>query len=239
VINPPAGALTGNSSVDDVLVALHDDAKLMHSFTADVSDDEQETIQGTEFIRSGKMWFVISPSGDPTMHLILDKKKVGDKVVQDKVEYLLDKGWLTIRTFNTKNEVHAQLVPAGQKMNLFQLGKGPFPFPIGQNPDDVKKQFDVTVPAPDKDNPDPPGTIHLLLKPRAGNPLADQFFSIDVWVDQKTRMPAQVMTMNKRQTEVKTWTLPNLVLNAPVNDGDLVLPPLPPGWKSIEKPLGQ
>lgn len=240
VVNPqPGGALAGNSSVDDVLTALRDDGKLVKSFTADVSDDEQDTIHATEFTRTGKMWFVIAPNGDATMHLILDQKTVGNnkKPVADKVEYLLDKGWLTIRTFDTKNEVHVQLVPAGQKVNLFELGKGPFPFPIGQNPDDVKKQFDVTIPPPDKDNPDPPGTIHLLLKPKANNPLAEKFFSIDVWVDTKTKMPAQVMTTNNRQTEIKTWTLPNLKLNTTVNQGDLTLPQLPPGWRSTEKPL--
>ncbi len=236
---PPGSVLDAKSGVDDVLIALRDDGKLVKSFSADVSDDEQENIQLTEVIRTGKMWFVIAPNGDATMHLILDHKKVGNKTVQEKVEYLLDKGWLTIRTFDTKNETRIQLVPAGQKMNLFDLGKGPFPFPIGQNPDDVHKQFDVTIPPPDKDNPDPANTIHLLLKPKAGTQIADQFFSIDVWVDLTTKMPAQVMTVNKRQTETKTWTLPNLKLNAAVQPGDLSLPPLPPGWRSTDKPLGQ
>jgi hypothetical protein len=236
---PPGNVLNPNSNADDVLGALRDDGKLVHSFTADVSDEEVETIQGTTLTRTGKMWFVIAPNGEATMHLILDHKKVGDKVVEEKVEYLLDKGWLTIRTFDTKNETRIQLVPAGQKINLFDLGKGPFPFPIGQNPDDVHKQFDVTIPPPDKDNPDPPGTIHLLLKPKAGTPLDQQFTSIDVWVDVKTKMPAQVMTVNKRQTEIKTWTLPNLKLNAAVKDGDLTLPPLPPKWRSEDKPLAQ
>jgi hypothetical protein len=38
----------------------------------------------------------------------------------------------------------------GEKVNLLKLGEGPFPLPIGQKRDDVKRQFDVTLAKPEK-----------------------------------------------------------------------------------------
>jgi outer membrane lipoprotein-sorting protein len=234
-IGPPANVLNGNSKVDDVLDALQKSGKDVKSFSSDVTDTEDDQVQGTEVIRYGKVWFQTLPNGDHTLHLILDRKQVGKKLIPEKIEYLLDGGWVTIRNYDKKNETRIQLVPAGQKLDLFQLGKGPFPLPIGQDKKDVHSQFDVTIQPLDKD--DPKETIHLMLIPKPANPLSDNFFSIEVWVDPSTNMPVQIMTENKQKVQLKTWNLLNLKINPALNANDLTLPALEKGWDSVEKPL--
>ncbi len=234
---PGALHLNSKSSVDDVLIALQQSGKDVQSFTADVVDTEDDQIQGTEVIRYGQVWFKTTGNGNAVLHLLLSEKEIAKKKIAERIEYLLEDGWLTMRNFDQKKEARLQLVPTGQKMNLFQLGKGPFPMPIGQDPNDVHAEFDVTIPPVDKENPDPQGTIHILLSPKPQAPLAHDFDSIDVWTDFASRMPVQIMTENKPKTELKTWTLLNLKVNPTLDKRDLALPALEAGWQSTEKKL--
>ncbi len=234
-----AGAqLNPDSTADDVLHALHDSGSSIKSFSAEVKLDEFDNGTGAETNRFGKVWFAIKPTGDPVMHIVFDQKQVGDRgKVPDKVEYLLDDGWLTDRTDATKTESRIQLVPKGQKVNLFQLGKSPFPMPIGQDPDEIQKQFDVSKLAAAKD--DPAGTIHLLLKPKPGSQMANRFSSVDIWTDLKTKMPVRIQTLDQKQVRERTADLTKMQVNTPLNQEDISLPGLPRDWRSSDTPLKQ
>jgi outer membrane lipoprotein-sorting protein len=226
--------LNQKSSIDDVLDALQASGNNLKSFTADLTREESDAI-GKDLTRYGKIWFQIKPDGNPIMHLLLNRKKVGDgKVVEDKKEYLLDDGWVIDRAYDIKVETRRQIAPPGQKVDLFQLGKGPLPLPIGQDKKAVYKQFEVSRVA--TDNSDPPDTIHLLLKPKPGSPLADKFTAIDVWVDLKSKMPVRIQTLDQPGNQ-NTNDLQNLQINPDLKPEDLMLPPLLPGWNSNQIPL--
>jgi len=225
----------GKSSVDDVLDALQNSGKNLKSFAADVQMTTTMEVQDSSSTAFGKIWFQMKAGGDAAIRISLDHKKVAGKEFPNKIDYLLDDGWMTERTFAIKKETRIQLAPAGQKVNLFQLGKGPFPLPIGQDKKDVHEQFDVKIIPPAKD--DPANTIHLQLTPKPKTPLAENFSTIEVWVDCKTRMPARMATENKIKSEIKSTDLLNLQLNPTLKPEDVSLPPLEPGWSTIDKPI--
>jgi len=232
------GQLDANSKADDVLNALRDSGRSIKSFSANVKVNDFDNGTGAETNRFGKVWFLIKPDGEPVMHIVFDQKQVGGKkMIPDKVEYLLDDGWLTLRTDATKTESRMQLVPQGQKVDLFQLGKSPFPMPIGQDPAEIQKQFDVSRQAPAND--DPPGTIHLLLKPKPNSPMANRFSSVDIWTDTKTRMPVRIKTVDSKQVRETTADLTDLLVNPDLKNQDVTLPDLPPDWRTSETPLAQ
>src|SRR5205814_1317034 len=126
-------------------------------------------------------------------------------------EYLLDGGWLIDRDYRAKNEVRRQIARAGEKVNLFQLGKGPFPLPIGQDKKDVHEQFEVTKLPPAKD--DPAGAVHLQLTPKEKTDFARKFSRIDVWVDQHTKMPVRIETIDRNQTTDRQTDLEKMKVN--------------------------
>jgi outer membrane lipoprotein-sorting protein len=172
------------------------------------------------------------------MHIVFDHKQVGGKsLIPDRVEYLLEDGWLTIRTDATKTESRVQLVPQGQKVNLFQLGKSPFPMPIGQDRAEVEKQFDATRLPPAKD--DPSGSIHLQLKPRTDSPMAERFSSIDLWTDLKTQMPVRIKTIDNKKVMERTTDLTGMRVNSELKPQDVSVPKLAPDWRSSDTPLAQ
>ena len=231
-----AGPLTPTASVDEVLDALDVRKADLQSFSADLKQTQQNLQAGSKVVYSGHATFQFRPDGDARMALVLDTKQKQDAPpVPNKKEYLLDGGWVTDRDHPLKNEVRRQVAPAGEKVNLFQLGKGAIPLPIGQDKRQVYAQF--TVKKEPAANDDPPRTVHLSLVPKAGTSLARQFSSLDFWVDLGQRLPVKIETVNAHQTEAQTNELSNLTVNRPVNDAAFTLAPLPPNWKTHDEPL--
>ena len=239
--NPPAplvnrvGTASGPSvapdlSIDPILQQLDQVGKNLREFSAKLKLTETDNDLGTSTVRTGKVYFQKKPDGTARIHVIFDRRIDEDRKLAfpEKVEYLLDGAWLIDRNYQTKNEVKRQVLKREQKMDLFKLGEGPFPLPIGQDPADVHKAFDVKRAPAAKD--DPPQSVHLTLLPKAGSDLARKFESIDVWVDGKTHMPVRVDTGAKHQT--RSTELNDVVVNPPggLKESDFQLPNIDQNW---------
>jgi len=141
------------------------------------------------------------------------------------------------RDYTKNHETIDHVLRPGQKLNLFKLGDGPFPLPLGQDKADVLKQFDAVKIAPTSD--DPAQTVHLQLTPKAGSQFASRYKTIDIWVDMITGMPRRIQTDDINQTTTQTTDLTNVKINGGVTDKDFILPPMPPGSDVVEGPLAQ
>jgi len=220
---PAPASAQGDGSIDQVLGQLDQVGKNLKEFSGKVKLVEEDTGMGSEVAHLGTVAFQKKADGSVRIHVVFDQRVANGVKAAEKTEYLLDGPWLWDRNYRAKNEMKREVLRPGQKMDLFKLGEGPFPLPIGQSPAEVHKEFDVSKPAPAKD--DVPGTVHLLLKPKAGTDLDRKFFSIEVYVDQKTHMPARVITVDKKQQHTSTTDLTDLVLNPAggLKDGDFAL----------------
>ena len=230
-------ALPANATIDQVLDVLDRRGKTLHDFTADVQLGETgDPAIGNTTTRTGKLWFEKKGNeGDAKLHLVLDAKiePHGGRLmkVPDKLEYLLEDGWLTDRNYPKKTDIRRQVVKQGDKVNLLKLGEGPFPLPIGQDKNDVHANFDVTLirPAPD----DPPDTIHLQLKPKPGTKLVKRIGQLDVWVDRKLGFPTRIDTIDATGGEQRQTKLLNIAINLPggLKPADFQLPPIDNTWQ--------
>lgn len=218
-----AGKLSADSSVDQVLDALDRRGKTLKEFSADVALKEEDGL-GLSSTRRGKVWFQKKGEDDGRIRVVFETKEDEKRVVKQRLEYALDKGWLVDRDFGKRIQVRRQVLKPGQKMNLLKLGEGPFPLPIGQDKKEVRRLFDVEkVPASKDADPAGVETVHLSLKPKKGTDFAKKFSSIDVWVDTKTHMPARVETVDPSEENFKTTDLTNVKVNPnpPLTDKDL------------------
>lgn len=227
----PAGPLT----VDQLLDLLDARGKNLKSFVADVTLIDENVNLGNEERRTGKIWFERRADGTARIRVTFTEWTDGKVVRPEKIEYLLDGGWLTDRNYKQKIEVRRQVLKPGEKMDLFKLGDGPFPLPIGQAKDEVKKQFDVKPAKPRKS--DPPGTQHLELRPNPGTGLARKFSLIDVFVDPKTQMPARVTTTDTKGQNSRGTDLKNLQVNPALKDEDFKLERTGADWNVKEEPM--
>ena len=224
---PTASSLGPASTVDDVLGAMQARGGDLKSFTATVTQSLYNTTFDTTETYHGKVVFQFLPDGDARMHLVLDDKQKGTNPPESsKKEYLLEDGWLTDRDYPMKNQVRRQIVAPGQKLDLFQLGKGPFPLPIGQDKAEVTAQFTVEKMPPAGTDPKGLQTIHLQLTPKPRGTFSRQFKLVDFWIDTASGLPVRIETLDYGGVIDQTNDLTNVAVNPAVGNGDFTLPPL-------------
>lgn len=224
-INPAASAAdqaAPANTLDAVLDQLDQRGQTLDSFVADVELIEEDATLATENTRVGRIWYQKLPDGSVRLRIAFTERLDKNAKRNDPIDYVLEGGRLIERQHTKKLEVRRQILRPGEKLNPFKLGEGPVPLPIGQKKEEVKKQFDVTLARPEKE--DPAGTSHVLLRPKAGTSLARKFSLIDVWVDQKTQMPAKIMTSDRKEENLRTTTLKNVQINPRLTDEDFRLP---------------
>jgi len=219
--------LTPATTVDQILDDLKWRGDTLQSFTADVQLTHLDMSTADSSTDVGTVVFQKLPSGDSRIRVNFTAEIDGEQKIDRHHEYTLANGILVDRDYQKKIESDQHVVKPGQKINLFKLGEGPFPLPIGQSRDDVKEEFNVTRVAPARD--DPPNTVHLQLVPRPGSEFADHYQQIDVWADRADAMPVRITTLDKSGAISQTTDLSNIHLDAPVGDSDFALPPVP-GW---------
>ena len=223
----PAGSgskdeLSAQSSVDDILDAMDARGQGLKSFTADVKLGETDSATGDESTRSGKVWYQAVNDNSARIRVTFDTRQANGKISDDKLEYLLAGTDLTDRTYRTRTQTVRHIFKPGQKINLFKLGEGPFPLPIGQKKQDVYSQFDVKKIDAKKD--DPAQTVQVQLVPKPDTRLERRFKSIDVWVGTKDHMPHRIETLDKNESTTRTTDLSNVQVNVPLTDADFKLP---------------
>jgi hypothetical protein len=224
-------------SVDEVLDALDRQGDQMKDFTADVALTESDELTRDAFTRAGTIKVQKLPENEARIYIIFETRKTADgKPKPEKIEYLLDKGWLTERNHRKKNQVRRQVIKPGEKVDLLKLGEGPFPLPIGQAKDDVKNMFDVEVIPPAAS--DPAGTIHGRLKPKKGSQFERRFHHIDVWVDPKGQMPRRIETVDVNEGTRQTTDLEHVKANTGMGDNDFKLDEVnaKQGWTFVDEP---
>jgi hypothetical protein len=226
-------ALSRDSSIDQVLDALHARGTDLSSFDADVTLTFLDDVSMDSHANSGRVFYQRKDGGDSRILVQFTNEIVGRRMRDKKTEFLLDDGWLWERDYERKKEIRRQVVRPGQRINLLKLGEGPFPLPIGQSTESVHRMFQVSrIPeAPD----DPPGTIHIQLVPRPDTQFQSKFKSIDVWVDMATGMPRRIGTTDASGTIKRTTDLANLRVNQPVAPGTFDLPPIDATWSRSEE----
>jgi len=225
--------LTPDSSTDEVLDALDQVGQGLKDFDAKVSMGEEDSVQGGGFKRTGRVSYRVTGEGNASVHVVFDRRIVGSKAQDKKVEYLLADGWLTDRDYDRKVEIRRQVIKPGQKVNLLKLGEGPFPLPIGQKREEVLKLFDVKkIPAAKED---PAGSAHLELSPKQGTSFDRKFKTIDVWVDSKSHFPVRIETFDKNETTTRTTDLSDVRVNPGLKDADFELPKIDDHWQSTQE----
>ncbi|HYE17849.1 MAG TPA: hypothetical protein VEA69_05365 [Tepidisphaeraceae bacterium] len=237
-----AAPLAPDADLDTVLDALHKRGEGLKDFSADVKLTTSSDQDGSGTEQAGTVVYQNRENATARVRVsfatsttINDAGKAGT-TVKKPLDYMLQDGWLTDRDYTKKLEVRRQVLRPGQQMNLLKLGEGPFPLPIGQPKEEVKKQFDVTKPAASAD--DPKNTIHLVLTPKPGTQFAKRIKTLHVYVDRDSHFPTRIEANEKSQS-TRSTELTNLKINAGVADADFALEDISKqtGWNRSEEPF--
>ena len=221
-----AAPLPEAASVDEVLSALERRGDDLRTLTADVELTEADALDGSGFTRRGRLW-LDDAAGGPALRVRFEDRVEGRKLKAHVLDYLLIGNVLHEHDYQKRAATERRLAPPGERIDLFKLGEGPFPLPIGQSADEVRAAFEVE-PLPPGGGPD--GTVGLLLLPRPGSPLADDVIEIEMWVGLDDALPRKVVTLSIDETLERTTLLKDVTVNEPIQPDRLTLPPVPAGW---------
>lgn len=226
--NASNASLPANAELDQILEALHARGQDLEDFVSNVTMTQEDTLTGDATVLTGKVWYQNRGQGNTRIRVAFDGKKIGERAVKDfKQEYLLDNPWLIERDYKQKLQVDRQVLRPGEKFDPLKLGEGPFPLPIGQDPAEVKKQFETRK--IDADPKDPKGTLHVQLVPKDGARLARKFKRIDVWVDTASRFPKRIVTTDRNEASNRITELTDVAVNTGLNDAAFTLEKVE-GW---------
>ena len=214
------------ASVDEVLAALERRGDDLRTLSADVELTEADALDGSGFTRRGHLW-LRDATGDPALRVRFEDRIEGRKLKAHVLDYLLLGNVLHEHDHQKRAATERRLAAPGARIDLFKLGEGPFPLPIGQSADEVRAAFDVE-PLPPGGGPD--DTVGLLLTPKPGSPLADDALEIELWVGREDALPRKVVTLSIDETLERTTLLKDVVVNEPIEPGAFEQPPVPAGW---------
>jgi len=232
---PEFKPIAPDATVDQILDALKARGDSLKDFSADIKLTVVDQTTADSTADSGKFLFQKLADGDARFRVTFTERNDGSKAIGERHEYEMSDGWLKERDYSKRVETDRQVVKPGEKINLLKLGQGPFPLPVGQDKEDVKRDFDVTLIASSKD--DPAGTTHLQLKPKDGTDMGRRFAMLDVYVERKSGMPVRIVTLDNAKERLQTTELTNVKLNGGASDGDFNLEKIDPStWDVTSEP---
>lgn len=133
--------------------------------------------------------------------------------------------------------IRYQLAPPGVRVDLLQLGKGPFPVPFGQKAETVIERFAVATRP--REQSDPPETDYLKLTTRPRHKREMKLEWIELWVQAASGLPVKIVALDKSENRT-TVLFKNIATPEKFPKDTFELPPPPAGWEyRVEKYAGQ
>ncbi|HMD54448.1 MAG TPA: hypothetical protein VKJ65_07870, partial [Phycisphaerae bacterium] len=217
---PPVIDQTTSPQIMQCLQMLQQRGSTLQNFSADLQVTTDHARTQEEDIDIGAIHYQQS-AGSTQFDIHFDELVVDGAIASTNADHdiLFDGQWLIDRDGSAKVYRKTQIAPPGGKFDPLKLGEGPIPIPIGQDPQEVLREFDVTLLPVDKSHA---GLEGVRLVPR--DPAAFTFTQMDFWIDPKTQLPLQIIRTDP-DGDVTTAALKNFQINKSMNFVFQVQPP--------------
>jgi hypothetical protein len=103
---------------------------------------------------------------NPLFFIRFDKRIRNRRVKREKQWHVFDGRWYLDARERTKQINKQEIVRAGERLEVFRIGKGPFPLPFGQKKADIVRECTVKLVPVGKEAPPKFKGDHLELTPR-------------------------------------------------------------------------
>ena len=225
------------ATVDELLAQLEQAGLDSPAIQADVEYHVHQRLTGDSEHRTGSVKYVAgSEDASARFYVGFDTLALGEgPTMADEVEYAFDGRWLTIAKHRIKQMTRYEVAAEGERIEAFQLGKGPFPLPFGQTAETMNTYFHATTAPPGEDAPT--NTDYLLLTPREDRAEELNFTRLEMWIDRTSHLPVKIISTDKSEN-VTTVVFANIDA-APTFEADDFHLPRRAGWQYSEEPLGQ
>lgn len=195
------------SEVDRLLERLEERHGAIRMFSSPLTYRKDYDLEGDFETRLGEIAVTITP---PNRDVVL----VFDRIIDasghgtSRSEYhAFEEGWWIEMTPDRKRIVRRQFSKPGQELDPFKLGEGPFPLPLAQKAESVRRRFEPSIGV----LPDEPlfrglkdvEVLHLI--PRPGTTAHDEHESIDLIFEKTGLLPVGVLVRHRNGDRTSVW----------------------------------
>lgn len=202
------------STIDAILTKLERRSDGLTDIRCKVRFVEDDRINLTKRTKYGEILFWIT---QPNPHFLIrfDKTEV-DGILGQKEWYLFDGRWLYQALERIRQVTSQEIARPGEKIDLFDLERAPFPLPFGQKKDTILRHFTVTL-VPPKPS-DPSDTDHLVCIPKTDGAMFRKYDKLELFVHRKVHLPSRIVVTKADGYEISTADFPDLSNNS-INTG--------------------
>lgn len=237
---PAMPKTSGDPEADRILERLEKRGDKVDSLSCTLKSDFLDVVAEDEQSKVGSLLFR-RDKPNPKFKVVYDKSIYDGVESIDKHDYYFDGHWLTESHHKSKTGQEREIVAKGENVDLFRIGKGPFPLPFGQKKDEILQHFTVTrIPRSPKD---PPKTDHIKLVPHADTEMARKYAEIHFYVSRESDLPMRIVAHqlrpgSKEVDEIVTVTFIDLKINPNIPDDELkIAKPTDKDWHWTRTPL--
>ena len=231
---PAAGASAAR--VDEILTALQKRSDGLHDIRCKVVFIEKDQVNLTERKKFGEILFLIT---EPSPHFLIHfEQSEMDGMAGLQEWYLFDGRWLHQAVERLRQVTKQEIARPGEKIDLFDLERAPFPPPFGQKKEQILSNFDVTLVPPGPG--DPAGTDHLVCVPKPDSRLHGVYDKLEFFVRQDVHLPGRVVVTRNDGLETNWADFPDLSarsINAGVTEKDFAPPKAWRDYEVVVEPL--
>jgi len=157
----------------------------------------QTQFDGAKTLQNGKFYYR-KTNGRTQLRINFETLKEDDETPQDyKDEYIFDGRWLTQIDYQTEQVKRYEKAEEGEYVDAFELIRQSFPI-IGFNKaEELEKDFAIKF--VEQKSTKAGDFVQLNLKPKPESEYAEDYVSIDFWIDIEIDLPSKIAAVNTEQ----------------------------------------
>ena len=222
---------TAAQRIDGILTKLQARSDGLKDIRCQVHFVENDKINLSKRTKIGTLRFMMS---EPNPQFLVHFKRIEFDGLLGKQEwYLFDGRWLYTAIERLKQVTKQELAQPGERLDLFNLEKAPFPVPFGHKKETILRHFDVELAPPA--HGDPPGTDHIVCVPKATSELRRRYEKLELFVKKDVHLPSRIVVTRNDGLEVNTADFPDLSdrsINVGISANDFAKPA---AWRKFKE----
>jgi outer membrane lipoprotein-sorting protein len=199
-VSPDPNQNENNPVIDEILSKMNEATKKLESCQTNLSYlvIQDPEILDSRTLQNGVLYYLKT---DKESHLRIrfdDMQQDDFDPVKQREEYLFDGVWLTRINYKLQQVDLFQQAPEDNPMGVFDLISHNFPLIGFSNINDIKKNFDISLP-PKTSDPNEPTCLELKVKKESD--FNSDYVKIKIWINKEFYLPEKIIAYTPQGDE--------------------------------------
>lgn len=183
--------------VDKILGKLHDTTSSMKSYEGRIEYKTMQPLLESETLRTGILYYAKVDDKSKLRINFETLKQDEEKEQKYKEHYIFDGVWLTQLNFQTKTPTKYQVTESDKPTDAFTAVNEAMPMVGFMKPEELKREFEVSLVEQKKADQENFFQLHLKVKPNSK--YKDDYLTMDFWIDKESWLPSKIQAVSTEE----------------------------------------